>query len=99
MGDICENRHKGNANSRIAYKNITKTRKVSLKSKIVAFIVSCGDRGATVEEIQEGIKARYTTVSARCSELKKNEVIEEKGERETTSGSPAAVLFIKRGGL
>lgn len=96
--DICKNRHRGNENSQLAFKLIAPKRS-SLKKQILEFIRSTEDIGATSEEISYALGIRYTSVSARISEIKKDQqnsgrqLIKKIGQRPT-SGGAAADIYI-----
>ena len=97
--DICGNRHKGNAESAEAHRRVVQTKK-ALWKRIYNYVLACRANGSTVEELAIRLKLRYSTVSARVSELKCGVLIDgtthklvESGERrKTTGGSTAAVL-------
>ena len=90
--DICENRHQGNQCSIEAHDKIEPS-KVILRKKILSFVSE--NQGATTEEIAIGLNLRYTTASARCSELKRSGMLVDSGTRRlTSSGTSAAVLVI-----
>lgn len=94
IDDICQARHKGNEHSAAANASLRGGAKAKIRREILEFISSAGSRGATVEEIQQALAMRYTTVSARCSELKRDELLVESGSRKTSSGRAAAVLVL-----
>lgn len=90
--DICEGRHLNNTQSTAANADAAE-QKPTQRQRVLACICGCGGKGATVEEVANGLSMRYTAVSARCSELKAQGLVRESGEvRATTAGSNAAVL-------
>jgi hypothetical protein len=90
--DICRNRHQGNPESEAANLQTNKARD---RAKVIAHITAQGARGSTCEELSVSLGLRYTTASARCSELKADGVIVTSGERRPTqTGSMAAVLVL-----
>ena len=90
--DICSNKHQDNPCSIDAHKAVESSKEI-LKRQIVTYVTEA--RGATTEEISRAIGIRYTTASARCSELKRSGVLVESGrKRLTSSGVPAAVLIL-----
>jgi hypothetical protein len=94
QADICRNRHGGSATSEAANERVA-PHKGSLRASVLRFIRVRGQFGATVEEISEICKLRYTTVSARVSELKRDGLVIASGRtRKTYSGSEAAVLIL-----
>lgn len=88
--DICANRHGGNAESVEADKMTDKHRD---RATILAGLQVVPD--ATCEEISEGLNMRYTTVSARMSELKREGLIEPTVRRKTRSGATAMAWRVK----
>ena len=61
--------------------------------RILQFLKSRGQRGATAEEVSIELGMRLSSASARCTDLKKHQLIRKSGcVRATTSGSMAAVL-------
>lgn len=89
--DICANRHGGNAESVAANKRVTPT-KAELRISIYDYIASRGAEGATTEEVSIALGIRYTTASARISELEADRWVRKAGRRPTSGGSTAAVL-------
>ncbi len=90
--DICENRHQGNQCSIEAHERVEPS-KATLHKMILEYVSQVS--GATTEEIAKGLSIRYTTASARCSELKRSGMLVASGrKRLTSSGSTAAVLTI-----
>lgn len=100
--DICRNYHIGNKNSEAAFEE-AKSNATKDRIRIRDYIESCGDFGATCDEIEKEFNLKYrldrgeigirpSTCSARCSELKADKLIYEDGGRPTRTGSRAAVL-------
>ena len=88
--DICSNRHKGNANSFLANLRIA-GRKFNLRERIYLSLRDDGPQ--TCEQLSLRLRLRYTTVSARLSELKAMRWIGSTGEqRKTTGGDTASVM-------
>lgn len=94
MEDITANRHGGNRQSEQAADQ-HKARRASQRQRIWTFLHERGPHGATVEEISQALCIRYTTSSARCSEMKRDSLIRDSGQtRLTDTSSDAAVLVI-----
>jgi predicted Rossmann fold nucleotide-binding protein DprA/Smf involved in DNA uptake len=89
--DICQNRHKGNEESREAFETV-KDRLTKSREEVFSFIKSCGDRGATTDEIAVHFGKTPNAVSGRVSELKERGRIKVDGRRKTRSGCPAGVV-------
>lgn len=82
--------HNGTPTSRAAADSIVPHRK-TMKDRVSDFIGSCGFRGATDEEIQEGTGMNPSTERPRRQELEKDKVIKSAGTRWTKSGREAKV--------
>lgn len=92
LPDICKGRHGGNAESAAANARVHRA-KFELRAMIYNFVAFRGSAGATCEEVSRELGVRYTTASARISELKADRWLVDTGERRKTStGSTAAVL-------
>jgi len=90
--DICGNRHRGNEQSKKAWKEVS-PKCPGLRMRIYAWLKTRGKTGATVEEIALKLSLRMTTVSARVSELKRAGLVTYNNEtRPTTSGARAGVI-------
>lgn len=100
--DVCASRHAGNAQSRAAFAKV-RPKLAGLRARILAYISACDSHGATVEELSDRLHLRYTTVSARVSELKRDGFIEQSADlfntRKTSTGNPAAVMVATRKAL
>lgn len=91
--DICGRRHKGNRQSVRAEQSV-KDRKPTQTQRIVAYLRERGMLGATCEELSIALELRYTSASARCSEMKECGWVAIAGERKTTGGDMADVLVL-----
>jgi len=97
MNDICLSRHKGNSESLAANTRVAPA-KALLRDQIYQWFLFRGSAGATCEEASRAMQIRYTTMSARISELRADGwlvqivVNGEKMRRKTQGGSSAAVL-------
>jgi hypothetical protein len=90
MNDVCASRHLGSPESELANARVESS-KAELRYRIVKWFFEHGP--ATCEEAHRGMEIRYSTMSARISELKADGLLAATGERRCTSGgSPAAVL-------
>lgn len=67
--DICESRHRGNAESQAAHDKVVPTKTDTWK-KIMNLISSRGEFGATSKEIAYAMGKQLHAISGRCSELK-----------------------------
>lgn len=92
--DVCRRRHGGNEESVKAYQATLSNKEKDLFN-ILEFIRSKGKLGATSDECGIALGIYVQTCSARCSELKAKGYVAKIGTRETTRGSPAAVLVAK----
>lgn len=91
--DITASKHGGNAQSNAAAHD-GQGRRRPQRTRIWVWLHERGTAGGTVEEISQALEMRYTTVSARCAELKAAGTIRESGQtRRTETGSAAAVLI------
>jgi hypothetical protein len=88
--DITRNYHGGDPYSAAAHESI-KTRKRRDQEAIFQFVRAAGGRGATCEEVEEGLGLSHQTASARVSELRRDGRLAEIGRRSTRSGRPARV--------
>jgi predicted HTH transcriptional regulator len=92
MKDICGRRHRGSETSRQANERVA-PHKNDLQAKIMEWFFKNGP--ATCEQAATALEMRYTTASARISELKAKGLLAFTGERRKTSGgSYAAVLRV-----
>lgn len=93
--DITSGRHRGSETSEQAHE-IAKISKEAAYALIVRTLRARGGKGETVEGLSRALGIRYSTVSARVSELryKKGLVVPSGERRPTTSGCPAAVLVL-----
>lgn len=91
--DICGRRSRGSPRSAEAH-HLGRARRPSQAKQIIAHLRACG--GATCEEISIALNIRYTTVSARLSELKEAGWIAVVGQRRTSTGCLADVVQVIR---
>ena len=90
--DICRVRHAGNPESELANVRVGPT-KYECRTLIHEFFIMKGRAGATCEQASRELGVRYTTASARISELKAERWLVPTGKRQkTTGGSSAAIL-------
>jgi hypothetical protein len=96
--DITIRRNRGNAESAAANERM-RLRKPELRDQIYAWFLYQGAAGATCFEASQATGIRYTTMSARISELKADRWLAplldrdgRKMRRKTVSGDGAAVL-------
>lgn len=88
--DVCASRHRGNELSQLAHARVA-PHASALRGSIYDWLLSHGP--ATCEEIANALGLRYTTVSARASELKaRGRIIATDQRRATETGCSAAVL-------
>jgi hypothetical protein len=90
--DICRVKHGRNPESEGANARVHKT-KSQLRDFVYKWFMMNAFYGATCEEASNAIGMRYTTASARISELKADGwLIPTGAKRKTTTGSSAAEL-------
>lgn len=95
-GDVTASRHRGAETSEEAYTRIAPSRE-RLREQVLGFVRGMGTHGATVEECARELEMRYTTCSARCSELLRDGFLQRSdNRRKTSSGSAARVLVVSR---
>jgi Fic family protein len=92
--DITKNYHKGNQYSKEAHNSI-RNDAAHLRSQILRYIESQGQRGATCDETEAALHMSHQTASARFTELKADESIKQIGERPTRTGRKAAVFAVR----
>lgn len=93
FADVTSRKHGGNKRSLQAAKE-GESRRPTQRRAIWLHIHGKEEYGATVEEISKALNIRYTTVSARCSEMKRDGLIKESGKtRPTETSSDADVLI------
>jgi hypothetical protein len=94
MSDICAKRSAYNAFSEAAHARVVPG-KADLRFHLMEWFFMHGP--ATCEDAAKALDMRYTTASARISELKMDGLLEFTGDRRKTSGgSFAAVLRVRR---
>lgn len=87
--DPCKNFHGGNQYSSLAWLQVS-PEAPNMRRDIFA-LISNSKQGLTCEEIENALKVKHQTCSARITELKTLKLIHEDGGRMTTSGRRAAV--------
>jgi hypothetical protein len=90
--DITTRRHRHSPTSDAAFEAI-KDHAPNLRERVWQFIHSRGKLGATTYEVSEALGMKYTTVSARMSELKRDGRIVETGQRRVTDSNCAAAVM------
>jgi len=88
--DVCASRHRGNPESEAANERVAPS-KADLRWKIMLWFYEHGP--ATCEQASRALGLRYTTASARLSELKADGFLEITGKRALTSGGSQAALL------
>lgn len=93
--DVTDNYHKGNEASKIAHLSTPSKVRSHHRQQIIEKIHEIGD--ATCSELEVLLNLTHQTASARISELKRDEIIEETGEKRlTSSGRPAHVYKLNK---
>lgn len=92
MMDITSNRHRGNRESIAANASIKLKDKATLRGVVLDYLWRIGKGGATTEEVANALGIRYTTASARMTELKAEGRITPAGRRPTSSGRMATAF-------
>jgi hypothetical protein len=90
--DVCRSKHRGNPESEAANERVSPS-KADLRYRILRFFFERGPSGATCEQASIALAIRYTTASAKISELKAEGLLAFTGERGTTSGGSSAALL------
>ena len=93
VNDICENRHKGNAESNAAFK-VVKAGLTLKQSVVLKFIAQCGEIGATTDEVAAHFNSMPNEISGRMSELKRDGKIRADGRRRLTRGGCMAAVCV-----
>lgn len=91
MADICARKHGGNLESTAANERVS-SHKADLRDRILAWFWERGDHGATCEQASIAMSIRYSTMSARISELRAAGKLVPTGLRAPTSGGSSAAL-------
>ncbi len=92
--DITGNFHGGNPESVQAHGSIVAS-KAHLRRRVVAYVASRGEFGATSDEVEVALALSHQTVSARITEAKAGgELVKSGDRRPTRSGRNAAVLVV-----
>jgi transposase len=90
--DPTVNYHGGNTESAAAYVSLARDLN-RLRKAVRDYVRTQGDRGATCEEIEDGLGLSHQTVSARCTEGKRDGwLLATDVRRATRSGRSARVL-------
>lgn len=88
--DICANNHSRADTSKLAFASTS--RKTRAKHRMMILVALDVNPGQTCEELEDFLKMKHQTCSARISELLKDEKIVDTGERKLTrSGKKARV--------
>lgn len=95
LWDICQNRHRGNAQS-VAAQRRSHPQQANQRAEVLRRIRNSGTVGMTCEEIADGMGVSVNRISGRISELKLAGAIVRTGTRPTRTGSPAAVYVAER---
>ena len=75
--DICQNRHRGNPESRAAHQRLRKSGRLSADARcIYALILKAGHRGLTPKEAAAVMGKKIHQISGRFTELKRLRLIE-----------------------
>jgi hypothetical protein len=92
--DFCASRHKGADTSTDAFKRTSDGSRQKQREEILNYLYAAGRDGLTCEEVSKRSNIRYTTCSARISELRHDNLIHFTDKRRKTStGSTARVYF------
>jgi predicted Rossmann fold nucleotide-binding protein DprA/Smf involved in DNA uptake len=91
--DICQNRHRGAAESVEAYER-NKGGFEHSKERIAEIIEKSGSNGITADAIVYDFGIPLQTVSARMSELKRENRIVKIGRRNTRTGNSAGIYVL-----
>jgi hypothetical protein len=96
--DVTRNYHRGNQYSEAANAKLEKTRKKeSDRMRIRALMIRVGPkRGVTCQEAEELLMMPHETCSARFSDMKEDDELEQVGARETRAGNKAGAWTLKR---
>ena len=92
--DICQNRHRGNPQSKEAFLKI-RCDLPARRALCLCAIFQVGSNGLTVHELAELLKTTPNAVSGRLTELKREGLIYKIGTRPTPTGGNAAVYVAK----
>jgi predicted ArsR family transcriptional regulator len=88
--DICRSRHRNSPTSLEANAKVAPVKQY-LRRRICAWFSERGP--ATCEQASNALGIRYTTMSARISELKADGLLVVTGERHRTSGGTSAAML------
>ena len=91
--DITARKHKGSETSVAAFQGTAPEDRRKQRNKVLRFFKRNSRFGFTCEQISALLEIRYSAASARMSELQRDGLIEDSGERRPTStGRPARVM-------
>lgn len=94
--DITKNYHKGNPQSKEAFKRLKREAAERDKQYIERAILRHGSRGLICDEAERVLGIKHQTASARFSEMvKEGRIIRTEEVRPTRSGCPARVHIIE----
>lgn len=88
--DICTNRHQGNAQSQAAFQQL-ESALPEWRKRVLEFVRSCGQHGATSKEIAKHFGKTINELSGRRSELLRDGFLRETGESRDGCGVVVAV--------
>lgn len=92
--DITARYHRGNPESTAANTSLSGEEKARLRGIIGRAVRRTGERGATCDEIEVVTGLTHQTASARCTELLRDGVLIDTGQRRRTrSGRTARVMI------
>ena len=97
MADICQNYHKNADTSCEAYKGTPSKVRSKIRQQIAAKIEEL--QNATCDEIEVLLGLSHQCISARISELHKDEIIKDSGERRLTRLGRKARVYVTAGGI
>ncbi|MBL8825376.1 MAG: helix-turn-helix transcriptional regulator [Planctomycetaceae bacterium] len=67
-----------------------------MRQRVLDHVASCGEFGATADEIQLALGMRPQTCSARCNELLRFGLIKRSGQRRPTESGRSAHVYVIR---
>lgn len=97
--DITANYHRGNPES-VQANEIIQPKKSALRNEIYNWITSRGRNGATCYEVEQGLRLKHQTASARMSEMKLPDAdyrIFWNGQKRSTGSATAKVYVTSEG--
>lgn len=78
--DICENRHRGNPESRRSFERVRDSLPEK-RRRVLEIIKAFGPAGATGKEVAAYLGVEFNTISGRLSELKRDGMIVRTGQQ------------------